>query len=421
MSSLLSTFNRFAKQSQSLAVGAGINSDAWGRQKVIRDKRLLHGLFTDSIPTNKWYEMLNGTELTSFTKASSLNGKMRLTSGATPTDVSMLRTFNNPRYQPNRGLIYSSSIFCPNPTNDGVRDWGCFTDYAGVFFRLKSDGLYVCIQSSTGTTPNALIENKIPTENLPPEFDVSKGNIYDIQGQWRGVGDWHFFIGDPQTGVSTKVYTYKHLNLYTELSVFNPAMPIAFRCKNITEEVILECGCVDVSSEGGEIEDGQYSSITVNNESGQLALTGFNAPVMVIKSQKLFNTITNTRDATFLGLSAYSDQRAFVRIWRTRDETAITLNGQTWANLNDGHTQYIVAGLDEDGSAAAGTFTFDTTKAVVVFGNRVAQDVPYEYNTDFEKSTRIQQSPGDLYIVTLHRETGGAHNGGVTWELSEEI
>ena len=58
-------------------------SDAWGRPKAVIDKSIFHGMFTYNVPVNTWCERLNGTELTAFSNASSVNGALELVSGTT--------------------------------------------------------------------------------------------------------------------------------------------------------------------------------------------------------------------------------------------------------------------------------------------------------------------------------------------------
>ncbi len=401
--------------------GKGINLDAWGRQKAVLDQSLLHGVFTYNVPEDKWREWFNGVELTSFSNATSEDGELRLTSGATLNDVTVLDTFRNPRYQPNRGHLYSTSMFFPNPTALGMRDFGIFTDESGVFFRLKSDGLYACRQTSSGGVPQPVIEEKIDDNLLPSDLDLSKGNIYDIQMQWRGVGDIFFYIGKTKDQ-QVLVHTMYHLNLSTSLNVWNPANPIAFRCENLGDEVEIKCGCVDITTEGGEPAAGSYGSISINNDTGSVDVAGFNTPVLAVRSKKIFNTLRNTRDTLALLATAYGDQRNIVRIWCTRDETSITLNDQVWSDFRDGHLESVKYDINDDGTPLVGTpMTFDTSKAELIFSSRVDQDQSYATSALFEGRTNIYQAPGDIFIFTVHRETGGATAVGVIYEFAEEI
>jgi len=397
-------------------LGKGVNLDAWGKQKVSQDYSLLHGMFTYDIPVALWKEEHNDIEeIGTFTDATSLNGKLNLTSTATPGEVRALRSFANPRYEPNRGHLYSVSAFLPDPTNDGIRDFGLFTKESGFFFRLKSDGLYACRRTTVDavTTP---VEEKI---TIPFDIDFSKGNIYDIQFQWRGVGNVKFYVGDSSTGTSVLVHTMSLLNTLTELSVFNPALPIAFQCENITEEVVLQAGCVDASSEGGKNYDGTYGSITMGTDNGSVAISGpgeFNIAIIAVHSKNTLNGLINTRDILNLGVTAYSDQRSIVGVWITRDTTAVSLGTQSWTDYRDANIEFVQ--LDP----GAGTpMTLDTAKAEKQFSSRVDQDVPFPSDAVFNKAAALVLTPGDYLIFTMHRETGGSANVGVTYEFSEEV
>ena len=380
--------------------------DAWGKPKVTIDNSLFHGMFTYNVPVTVWAEHLNGVEQGTFQNATSLNGKLNLTSGVTLSDVSYLHTFRNPRYEPNRGHIFSTSVFLPNPTGAGTRRWGYFTAESGAFFELTSVGLYGVVRTtvdSTTTDSRFLIDTT--------GIDLSKGNIYDIQMQWRGVGDYNFIVN------KKIALTVELLGTQTELSMYNPANPIAFECENLGEEVVLQAGCVDITSEGGEDNGKSYGSMNISNESGQVSITGFNTPVIAMKSLGTVNGLINTRDTLFLLVNAYADQRALVRVWQTRDFTSITENDQVWKDFGDGHLQYI----EYDNPNVGAPMTFDTAKAELVFGSRIDQDQTYTTTALFENRTSIYMHPKDMFIITVHRETGTACNVGVAVEFAEEI
>ena len=383
-----------------------LNFDAWGRNKVVLDRSIVHGMFTFNVPVDMWNEVFNGTEQ-AITVATSVDGALSMKSGATLNDVNYLHTFRYPRYEPNRGHLYSTACILPSKTDEGIREFGLFTPEAGCFFRLKSDGeLYAVIRTTINnvTTDN---EQLIDTTGI----DVEKGNIYDIQFQWRGVGNYKFMIN------LVEVYCFEFLGTLTNLSIFNPALPIAFRCENLNDNVEIICGCVDVSSEGGSTNGKVYGSISMNNQSGQVAISGYNVPVIAVRSKKTVNGKINTRDTLALLLSAYSSEKGFIRVWKTRDFTAITKNDQDWADYGDGHLEYIVYDLPD----ITTPMTFNTAKADLVFGCRVNQDESYSTSALFEGRTNIWLSPGDMFVFTMHRENGGLADVGATFEYAEEI
>jgi hypothetical protein len=380
--------------------------DAWGRAKTMTDESLFSGLFTSNVPVTMWKEKFNTVERVP-TNATSLNGKLNIVAGATLSDVTVLESFRNLRYQPNRGHLFSTAGYMVNPAAAMKRDFGTFTEESGVFFRVKTDGLYAVV----ATTVNASYSEDEQLITLPPGVDLSKGNTYDIQFQWRGVGDYKFFIN------LELVHTIGALGLLTELTMFNPSNPCAFRSENLGDNDPMQFGCVDITSEGGTPPKGQYGSISMDSTSGQIALTGFNTPVMAIRSKLIHNGLRNTRDTLSLLASGYSDQKSLMRIWATRDFTAITEGTQAWKDFGDGHLEYMI--LDP----ATGTpMTFDTAKAFpAIFGSRVGQDDTYSTSALFEGRAEVYQTPGDMFVITLHRENGGASNGGVTYEFAEEI
>lgn len=396
-------------------VGTGLNLDAWGRQKVVEEVSLLHGMFTFEIPSAVWKETINGVENTNgFTHASSVNGKLNLEAGDTLNDETVLDTFRHPRYEPDRGHVYKSSIILPSPNAQGVRDFGMFTKESGYFFRLKSGELYACRQTTIDGGVTITTEDLI---SLPFDVDFEKGFTYDIQAKWRGVGGIGFWIGHPDTEVSTLVHYMKFLGTSTELSVFNPAMPIAFRCLNLGDNVVIQSGCVDVSTEGGGSYDGTYGSISTSSESGSIPVSGFNTPVLVVHSKDIFAGRINTRDILNLAVTASSDQKSVLRVWVTRDPTAITLNDQTWTDYRDKNIEFLEYNLPIVGTP----MTFDTAKADLQFSTRVPQDQAVVSDAVFSKAAALVITPGDYLIFTVHRENGGTSSSGVTYEFSEEI
>lgn len=387
--------------------------DAWGKPKFALDSSIHHGMFTYNVPITKWYETRNNVAQTDFVRSTSVNGKLNVTSGTTSGDETYLRTYRNPRYQPNRGMLYSGSQFVPNPTATGEREWGTFTAESGVSFSVIDGVAYANVRTTINGTPtidNQAIDLSVIGLTIA---DLAFGHLYDVQYQWRGVGGYAFYI-------DLKLVKFiPYLGIRTELTMFNPANPFGFRCKNTNgTEVVLESGCVNVDSEGGDRNGGTYGSVGTSTDSGQVAISGFNVPILAIRSKPIApNGRINTRDTLALLASAWSDQRSMFRVWQTREFNRITENQQSWQDYGDGHLEYI----EYDNPNVTTPMSFDRVGIKPVFGCRVDQDNTYSTSALFEGRTDIFMTPGDMLVFTGHRETGTGCNFGVTFEFSEEI
>ncbi len=391
-------------------VGPGISSpeysgDAWGRNKSVIDKSILHGMFTYNVPVGMWKELLNDVEQPSFSAAASVNGELVLTSTGVSGEAVRLSTFRNPRYEPNRGHMYSSSIFLDSKEALGTRRFGYFTPVCGAFFELRDGNLYAVVR----TTVDGVTEDD--RYLITADVDIEKGNVYDIQMMWRGVGNYTFYIN------LKPVFRIEYLGMLDELSTFNPANPISFECINGGDVVSLRCGCVDITTEGGNETGNTYGSVCISNNSGQTSVSGYNQPVLAIRSKLLVDDKLNTRDTLALLASAYSDNNSIFRVWATRDFTAITDNDQVWEDFGDGHLEYTSYNIPP----VTTPMEFDTTKAFLIFSCRVAQDETYSTSALFEGRADIYLTPGDMFVFTMHRENGNAAIVGTTFEFAEQI
>lgn len=309
-------------------LGSGIKVDATGTQKVSNDFTLFHSYFTFDIPPSMWQIKEDGVFVRNqdSTRITSVDGRAVQTSGATAGNTSSLESRRHPRYQPDRGVRYSASIAFIGANNNGILQAGLhIPGENGAYFKTKGDGnLYACILKGGVETHEELI--------TPPfAVDYTKGNIYKIQMLWHGMGVVRFFIDNPATGYPQLVHVITFLNtlsgsVYTE----NPAMPAVTYAENVTEEVQIACGSIDITAEGGYENKAQYGS-HFTDKSGISAPAG---PIIAIRSPDTIGGWTNTRDVRLVRISVTADKKSTVILWRTRDPAAIT--GGTWLTQIDG-------------------------------------------------------------------------------------
>ena len=357
-------------------LGSGINTDAWGVQKVSFPYSLFHGMWTFDIPSSMWLRYENQTEVATSTNVISQNGVAHLVTDATNTDVK-LESREAPRYQPNRGHLFSMAGWFPNKTADGVREFGLSTNENGVFFRLKSDGLLYAVLRSGGVQ---IREELIDLSGLPT-FDVEKNNTYDIQMQWRSAGNQTFWIGNPASGFSKLVHTFNNLGTLTGPSLENPALPVCFRAIRTTANVEMNIGCADITSENGRTDTERFGSAYAED----VAVNGTNVPVLTIRQPLLIGSVTNTRGVTLARISVKCDKKAVFKVWITRDLTALT--GGTFQPVNSG--SFVESdSIDMDPTSVKVT-SIDTTKLHFVdaipveANNRVPVDNPYRGRIEF--------------------------------------
>lgn len=387
-----------------VVAGSGdLAQDAWGTQKVVVDYSLFHGMFTFNIPPSMWIVKENGAEVRNSlsSKALSLSGRLSVGSGAVAGGTTRVNSRRHPRYQPDRGLKYAASIGFKGADSDGILRAGLITgDENGVYFKTKGDGrLYACVLNNSVETHEELIT--FP-ECFPVDFDIKKGNIYDIQMQWRGVGDIKFYAGDPNTGLITLIHKIKFLNTLDEaLSICNPAMSISFTAENITQEVSLWCGCVDVSSEGGSSESQQYSSVsttkTVSSGDGLIA----------VRSPLMINAKTNTRDLHLARIIISSSKKATIKAYRTREPLAVI--GGAWFVVNSGSYVEVNDTMASIDLAVMSEFTAFKIPA----GGTESRDNPSKTIIDFIGTA------GDYIVMACDSAAGSEID--ITVEWGEEI
>lgn len=300
-------------------IGNGdITTDAWGIQKMSLPYSLFHGLFTFDIPASQWQTFHGSTQVYTSSNIVSVNSAGTLIANAAQPDVTLVSRVC-PRYQPNRGHLYSTALWTPSKTNDGIREWGVSTVENGGFFRLKADGLLYAVQKSGGVETK---EELIDTSGVSG-FDVEKGNVYDIQYQWRGVGDYWFYIN------LVEVHAFENLGTLTALSMENPALPAHYKAVRTTQDVSMHIGCVDITSENGSDNSLQPKVAYAN-----ISRNGTDLPVISILNPLLAAGQTNTRTIYPVKISVSCDKKAVFKIWRHRDPAALT--GATFVALGAG-------------------------------------------------------------------------------------
>lgn len=396
-----------------------LDFDAWSRQKAVLDYSLLRGMFTYDVPAAIWKELVNGVRQASIANSTSVNGGLNVTgtSGNTVT----LQSRRHPRYQPNRGHLYSTSCWLPAENEAStVRDWGLFTDEEGVFFRHKgtTNQLYAVVRRNS-------VESEFEITPLPSNFDIAKGHLYDIQFQWRGVGDYFFYV-DQQLVYSIRNRGVKDASALP--TTRNPALPASFEVQG---DAVIGAGCVDVSSEGGNPENLNFRSATTGMDitayETSIGVSVDGVAIMALQIPETFNGSINTRDNIMNRITTFCKDESSAGVWATSDPTVIggiadnanpTLG---WAGVAGAESpvKYMIGG---NGSLLSSTFIANKTSANtrLLVTRRVDIDNPNILDNPVPGNTPFYLSAGDFIIVTV-RPDGTNVDTGCTIEWAEEI
>jgi len=376
-----------------------IGRDAYGKPKVVTDFSLWHGLFTFSIPPQMWIITEDEVEAQTSTEVLSEDGMAKISCTANNGEIRALVSKRHPRYQPNRGQNYASSMFLPDLTALAIRDFGLLGHEDGVFFRLKSDGiLYACLQRDDVLTKEEAI-------TIDFTVDLEKGNLYDIQYQWRGVGNYKFYISNPETGQSQLVHEFSTLGELTETSTQNAALPLGFRIESTGEAAVMYCGCADVSSEGGNADILQYQSTTGNE------ITVTDAPILAIRKPSLYNGKINTRDIILGRITIHGVKKSHANIYVTRDATALTISTGAWEDVGDGTVEAFKPVNAADSS-------LDANKANIVIRRYVGAGTEVEIDNPLPNQISFFLTHGDYLVITGEAATGEMQ---ATIEWGDEI
>lgn len=406
-------------QYQSLATNQ-LGLDAWGRPKVVNDFSMFTALWTLSVPNRVWLQY-NDTG-TGFAEQAAVDNVLvksthghLLVTGNSVTDVAIVSK-RHPRYQPNRGLLYSSALFVPNPEYVGTRQFGLISTENGVFFEVIGDGTEYVLNivrrtTALGVTTDTRVDI---TNRLPAGFDISKGHVYDVQMEWRGVGNFYIFI---DLGLT---YTFALLGTLDELSISNPALHVGFRCIGAAAgyDLTLAAGCVDVTSEGGHRSNKLYTS--VNTGTTLLTTTNTGVGILAVRLPETItydgHTIRYTRDMILTELSTFCKDEAFRSVYVARllhTPNLLALAG--WSTANDSFYEYITNSTGTLDTA----FQLDKAAMHLIYATRNEKDFASSHTNPDPRTSDYYLTGGDILVVELLSD--GNSTGGATLEFAEEV
>jgi len=131
-----------------------LTSDSWWRPKMVQDFSLFHWMFTFDITEKHWIvddDWVEQGRTEDSIRVLQKEWGANINSWSSIWQSWVLRGKRHPRYQPNRGILFSTAWFIPNSTTLwGIRRWGLATEENWIFFELSEDAkLYAVRRKST--------------------------------------------------------------------------------------------------------------------------------------------------------------------------------------------------------------------------------------------------------------------------------
>lgn len=203
----------------------------------------------------------NPLEVESFTSGSGAvadsvaNSGFILSGGFGVAGSARVRSSSYYRYQSGRGMKVTHTIVLqvPPAVPTEVARYGFFDDNDGIFWEWTADGLgfpvlNLVIRSSTSGVP---VETRVLYANAdsPVALDGTKGNIYEIQFQWLGVGNVQFFVN------GSLVHTFRFPNTLVSPYMRTADLPIAWEViqgPSSGFNVTMLCICGNVTVQSGQ-------------------------------------------------------------------------------------------------------------------------------------------------------------------------
>jgi hypothetical protein len=200
------------------AQGNPVQIGLFGSLHVVSPYTLADHNFKYNIDSSTWGTLTaTGGTITHLPNESSA----RLAVTTSNTSRAVLRSHTYYRYQSGKSLTIKMSIYNSNVGNTNqIRRWGLFDNNDGVFWELNGTTLSVVRRTSTSGSPvdNTAAQSSWNVDKLDGSgpsgitLDVTKGNIYEMEFQWFGVGPIRYRING--------ILVHQEVNENT-LAVFN--------------------------------------------------------------------------------------------------------------------------------------------------------------------------------------------------------
>jgi hypothetical protein len=265
---------------------------AFGDMRVAAPYTLLDTNFKYDLEHHEWESAVVGGGVVSHLPNESA-AKLAVTTAN--ADRARLRTITFFRYQAGKGhRVKMTCVQADTGQANQTRRWGYFDDNDGLFFELTGTSLYVVRRTSTSGSP---VDTQVakaswsydPMDGTGPSgvtLDVTKGNIYEFNFQWLGVGKVRVFVN------GFLVHVFDNANTYTVPYIKTAVLPVQGEIINTGASTAsyFKIICSSVISEGG-MAPPEYTFGAYNT--ADISVTTTERPLLSIRPAATHNSITN--------------------------------------------------------------------------------------------------------------------------------
>jgi hypothetical protein len=269
-----------------------LGTSAFSTLRVAHPFTLTDFNFKYNVDTNFWGQLTASGGTIAHVPAQSA---ARLQVTGTNGSRALIRTHEYYRYQSGKGMDVKLSVIHDDVgQSNQIRRWGFFDDSDGLFFQLTGTTVQVVRRTSvSGVAVDNVVDqtswNVDKMDGTGPSqlvLNVSKGNFYDIDFQWLGVGVVRFFVD------GFLVHEMQHANLLDVPYTRTAVLPVSFEVVNVGVSVASGfraiCGSVVVDG-GMDATEILFDAFNPTD----VTVTPVERPILSIRPKLLFNGITN--------------------------------------------------------------------------------------------------------------------------------
>jgi len=256
-----------------------------------------------------------------------VNGELVIEAPPNPGDVVIVFTKEHPRFHPNRGKKFSTSLFYDNKTT-GDYEIG-FADFDETDLTLIN-GITFCLKNGTSYARIVSVANQkyyepIDQDRIAPlGLDFAKGHLMDIQAQLRDVGDIFWYLSGQTSGGPKEVHKFPGLNNQSNVTVASPAMHGVFIGRNNAGvRSKMRVGCMDISNEAQD--ELTQTPFVFSNDADVTNVPALPGKILyLIEVPFNYKGELNTRDSQWYDASVSSDKKGRIQLFRVPNSTYIT-------------------------------------------------------------------------------------------------